>query len=83
MGKIFASGNKVYGPITVLGLYTYSVRAFCFGRRVCRLSICLSSLSRVRSRKLREIRAKFRHLYRKLGSPSKNITSEFALEVAK
>ena len=25
----------------LLGLHTYSVRAFCFGRRVCRL--CLSS----------------------------------------
>ena len=49
----------------LLGSHTYSVRAFCFGRRVCRLSVVC--LSRVRSRKLREIRAKFRHLYRKRG----------------
>jgi len=49
-------------------------------------SVCLDRqtdrrcLFRVRSRKLREIGAKFRHLYRKLGSPSKNMTSYFALE---
>jgi len=48
---------------------------------VCRLSsvVCLS---RVRSPKLRKILAKFRHPYRKSGSPSKNMTSHFALEVA-
>ena len=40
-------------------------------------------LSRVRSRKLREIHAKFRRPYRKLGSPSKNTTSDFAPELAK
>jgi len=27
---------------TLLGLHTYSVRAFCFGRRVSRLSVNLS-----------------------------------------
>jgi len=60
------------------------VRAFCFGRRrrVCRLPsvVCLS---RVRSRKLREIRAKFRRPYRKSGSPSKNMTSDFVPKLAK
>jgi len=43
-------------------------------------SVCLS---RVSSRKLSEIGAKFRRLCRKSGSPSKNMTSAFALEVAK
>jgi len=42
-------------------------------------SVCLS---RIRSRKLSEICAKFRHLYRKSESPSKNMTSDFAPEVA-
>jgi len=46
----------------------------------CLSSVCLSV--RVRSRKLSEVGAKFRHLYTKLGSPSKNITSGFAPEVA-
>jgi len=27
----------------LLGLHTYSVRAFCFGRRVGRLSVCPAS----------------------------------------
>ena len=54
---------------------------FCFGRRVCRLSVCLS---RVRSRKLSEIGAKkFRHFCRKSGSSSKNMRSDFSLEVVK
>jgi len=60
----------------VLGSHTVSVRALWNGRRVCRLS-------RVRSRKLSEIRAKFHHLYRKSGSLSKNMTSHFAPDVAK
>jgi len=47
----------------------------------CRLFVVC--LSRVRSPKLREIRAKFRCLYRKSGSESKNMTSCFASEVAK
>ena len=40
-------------------------------------------LSRVRSRKLGEIGAKFRHPHKKSGSESKNMTSDFASEVAK
>ena len=45
-------------------------------------SVCLS---RVRSRKLSDIGlgAKFRRLYRKSGSPSRKMTSDFAPEVAK
>jgi len=53
----------------LLGLHTYSVRAFCFSRRVCHLSVCC--LSRIRSQKLSKIGVKFHHLYRKSGSPSK------------
>jgi len=52
---------------SLLGSHTYSVRAFCFGRRVC----CPLSVCPVRSRKISEIGAKFRHFYRKSGSPSK------------
>jgi len=40
-------------------------------------------LSRVRRWKLREIRAKFHHLYKKSGSESKNMMSDFASKVAK
>jgi len=43
-------------------------------------SVCLS---RVRSRILSETDAKFRRLYRKSGSPSKTMTSDFAPEVSK
>ena len=50
----------------------------CFGRRVCRLSVCLS---RVRCRKLSQIGAKFHHFCKKSGSPSKNRTSDFAPEI--
>jgi len=56
------------------------VRAFCDGRRVCRLSVCLSCVG---YRKLSEIGAKFRRLCRKSGSPSKNMTSDFVPKVAK
>ena len=51
----------------LLGSHIYSVKAFCFGRRVCRLPsvVCLS---RVISPKLSKIGAKFR---RKIGAPSK------------
>ena len=42
-----------------------------------------SCLSHVRSRKLSETGAKFHPFYRKLGSPSKNLMSDFAVEVAK
>jgi len=79
-------GNDVARKITVsrvfieyfrnwvlLGTHTVSVRALCFGRRVCLSSVCLS---RVSSRKLSEIGAKFRHFCRKSGSPSKNMTSD-------
>jgi len=73
--------NKFTYLLTYLLTYTYSVRAFCFSRRICRLlSICLCC---IRSRKLSEIGAKFCHLYRTSGSLSKNIMSYFALEVAK
>ena len=51
----------------------------CLLSSVC-LSVCLSC---VRSRKLSEIGAKFRYFYRKSGSPSKNMTSDFLPEVAK
>jgi len=40
------------------------------------------SLSLVSSRKLHKIRAKFHHPYNKSGSKSKNMTSDFASEVA-
>jgi len=56
------------------------VTAFCFGPRVCLSSVV--SRSRIRSRKLSEIGTKFRHLYRKSGPPSKNMTSDFAPKVA-
>jgi len=55
-------------------------RSSCLSSVVCLSSVCLS---RVRSRKLSEMDAKFRHFYRKSGSPSKNMTSHFAPEVAK
>jgi len=45
---------------------------------VCQSVVCLSH---VKSLELCEIRAKFRHLYRKSGSHSKNMTSDFALQV--
>jgi len=65
----------------LLGSHTGSVRAESLMERSSRLSsVCLS---RVRSQKLSEIGAKFRHLYRKSGSPSKNVTSDFEPEVDK
>jgi len=68
--------------ITYLIRLAHCVRAFCFGRHVCRMpSDCC--LSRVISRKLRKIRVTFHRHYMKSGSPSKNMTSYFALEVAK
>jgi len=42
---------------SILGSHTYSVKAFSFGRLVCLLSVVC--LSRVRSRQLSEISAKF------------------------
>jgi len=44
--------------------------------------ICLLSVHII-SRKLNEISAKRRHLYKKSGSPSKSMMSDFASEVAK
>jgi len=55
-------------------------RSSCLSSVVCLSSICLS---RIRSWNLSEIHAKFCHLYRKSGSPSKNMMSDFAPEVAK
>jgi len=64
----------------LLGSHTVSIRALCNSRHVCHLLVCLS---RVKSLKLSETGMKFCHLYRKLGSPSKNMTSNFARKVAK
>jgi len=45
--------------------------------------VCLSTCpSHVRSRKLHDIHAKFRHSHGKSGSPSKNMTSDFASDFA-
>jgi len=55
----------------LLGSHTYSVRTFF---RSPRLSSAVVCLSRVKSRKRREIRAKFRNLYNKSGSESENMT---------
>ena len=60
----------------LLGWHTYSVRASCFRRRICRLSSL--SLSRLISGKLSEIGAKFRCLCKKSGLLSKNMVSDFA-----
>jgi len=51
--------------------------------RSSRLSSSVFLQSRIRSRKLSEIGVKFRHVHSKSGSPSKNMTSDFAPEVAK
>ena len=55
-----------------------SVGALCNGRRVCRLSVCPRQISKTKRDKHENC-----HLYRKSGSPSKNMTSDFAPEVAK
>jgi len=60
-----------------LGSHTFSVTAFCFGRRVC----CLSVLRQISKKS--ETGAELHLLYRKLGLPSKHMTSDFAPEVAK
>jgi len=59
--------------------------AHCKCKRVMQHLSRLSSvcLSRVRFRKLSKTGAKFRRLYIKSGSPSKNMTSDLALKVAK
>jgi len=64
----------------LLGSYIVSVRALCFRRRVRRLSVRLSC---VKYRKQSETGAKFCCLYGKYGSPSTNVTSNFAPDVAK
>jgi len=71
----------LFANFALLGLHTYSVIAFRFGRCVCCLLI--ACLYRVISQKRSELGAKFRHLYMKLGSESKNMMSDFASEVAK
>ena len=70
------------GTASLLDSHTVSVRALCNDRRVCLSSVCLS-VPRQLSKTKRDIGAKFRHLYRKLGSSSKNMTSDFAPKVAK
>jgi len=56
--------------------HTLTVTDFCFRRPVCRPSVCLS---RIRSRKLSEMSAKFCRLY--VGN--RDQMSDFAPEVAK
>ena len=82
-----------FSPPRHTGLRLYIVPPFLFFIRLayskCKSLMFRSSrlssvcLSRVRSRKLSEIDAKFRRLYRKSVSLSKNMTSSFAWEVAK
>ena len=62
-----------------------SVRAFCFGRRVCRLPsvCCLSVCPASDLRNYARYKRNLPPLYRKSGSPSKNMTSDFAPELAK
>jgi len=76
VGALAICGARV--NLEFLGSHTVgqSVRALWNGRRVYRLSVCLS---RVRSRKLSEISSP---LY-EIRSPSKNMTSDLAPEVAK
>jgi len=47
------------------------------------VAVSVIYLSHVTSWKLCEIRAKFCHPYKKLGSEGKNMTLDFALEIAK
>jgi len=63
--------------VGLLGSYTFSVRAICFGRHVCRLSVP-HQIS-----KTKQDRHEMSPLLWETGSPSKNMTSEFAPEVAK
>ena len=75
--KIGQADHEIICLKELLGSQSYSVRTFCF---VATSVVCLF---RVRSRKLHKIRAKFRTPYKKSGSESKNIMSDFAPEVAK
>jgi len=67
----------------LLGSHTVSVRDFCNSLHVSSVCLPVVRLSRVRSPKRSEIGTKFRQLYRKSGSPSKNMMSNFAPKVAK
>jgi len=85
LGHWYVDTQKFCWPIVTLfqfliRLAHFSVRDLWNGRRVCLSVVCLS---RVRSRKLGETGAKFRHLYMKPGSESENVMSDFAPEVAK
>jgi len=60
----------------LLGSHTYSVRAFCFGRRVCLLSVCPASDFENWAREVW-------NFVTFIGNPSKCMTSDFAPEVAK
>ena len=72
-----APGKSCAPRALFLGSHTYSVRAFCFGRRVCR-SVCRLSVPRQISKIRRDGREISSPLYRKSGSPSKNMTSDFS-----
>jgi len=76
---LFATSELLY---SLLGSHTgLHCKYKSFMQRSSILSfVCLSH---IRSRKLSAVGAKFRHLCRKSGPPSKNMTSDFALEVAK
>ena len=69
-----------YGMSTNSSIHTIRLFAHCKCKSLLFRSSRLSSvcLSRVRSRKLSEIGATVRRLYRKSWSPSKNMTSDFA-----
>jgi len=58
----------------LLGLHTVTVRALRNGHHICR--VCLSVPCQIS--KQSEVGMKFYHLYKKLGSPSKNMTTDFA-----
>jgi len=69
----------------LLGSHTVNLCKSLMKWSLCLSSVCLSvvCLSRIISPKLNETGVKFHRLYRKSGSPSKNMTSNFAPEVAK
>jgi len=69
-----AAGLWLFCLTELLGSHT--VRALCFNRRICHLSV-------PHQKNLSEIGAEIRHIYRKSGSPSKNMMLDFAPEVAK
>jgi len=61
-------------PTFLLGSHTYSVTAFCFGRRICHQSVLRQILETL----LHETRVKFCCPLRKSGLPSNNMTSDFS-----